>query len=188
MCSLVTTPIYLKWIYILLEDNDISVINIVHQLSSHHYELVQLSQDIAKNFELTTLVGALMWFKNMIETVYYLLFVTVNGTDRPIVHYGINIMFLILNLYWLFVVIRIYVRIKNAANKSASYIHEIWNKYALKRAIDTKIRYLQLTAVQFYATKLNFTACDVVSLDWSFCQMMIASITTYVVILIQFQI
>nr|XP_015837721.1 PREDICTED: putative gustatory receptor 28b [Tribolium castaneum] len=162
--------------------------NIIHQLSLHHYELVQISQNVTKNFEITTLVASLLWFKNMIETVYYLLFVMVNGTDRPIVHYGCNITFLVLHLYWLFVVVRIYVRVKNEANQSASYIHEIWNKYAVKRVVDRKIRFLQLIVVQFYATKLNFTAFDVVSLDWSFCQMMIASITTYVVILIQFQI
>ncbi|CAH1365130.1 unnamed protein product [Tenebrio molitor] len=74
---------------------------------------------------------------------------------------------------------------QRTANEAATYVHDIWNTFTLAEQINKRTRHLQLISVRLLSTKLQFTARDFFKLDWTFCQMMISAVTTYVVILVQ---
>ncbi|KAK9745726.1 7tm Chemosensory receptor [Popillia japonica] len=87
---------------------------------------------------------------------------------------------------WL--IIKMRMDIVNEAEKTATYIHDIWNKLASKNQIDCYAKQLQLLALQLYNSKLSFTAYGFFALDWTLLHKIISAAATYVVILIQFEI
>ncbi|XP_044766785.1 gustatory receptor 68a-like [Coccinella septempunctata] len=71
------------------------------------------------------------------------------------------------------------------ANRTVIILHDIWNKYVEKRGIDRKLLYLQFISMRFLTCKLKFTAYGFFPLDWSFLHTIVASATTYIIILVQ---
>jgi hypothetical protein len=181
-------------------------INVQHvqELSLLHHRLVHLATDIVKNFETTIIAALIMWFESVLETVYYTIFLMVNGQSRPIIEYGGNLVFLTYCFSWFFIMIGVFSRVQNKANETATLVHDIWNECATRRGLDERMRHLQLISLRLLNTKLRFTAKELFFLDWTFCHtvkinvlsnvtlffkfQMIAAVATYVVILIQFQI
>nr|AVH87330.1 gustatory receptor 15 [Holotrichia parallela] len=84
-------------------------------------------------------------------------------------------------------IIYIFSNVKNEAQKTVTYIHDIWNTLASRNEIDKETRHLQLISLQLYNSKHSFTAYGFFALDWTLLQRIIAAVTTYVVILIQFE-
>ncbi|XP_045469017.1 gustatory and pheromone receptor 32a-like isoform X2 [Harmonia axyridis] len=78
-----------------------------------------------------------------------------------------------------------WVDVTKEANKSVIILHDIWNKYAEKRGIDKRLLYLQFISMRFLTCKLKFTAYGFFPLDWTFLHTIIASATTYIIILVQ---
>ncbi|XP_044264547.1 putative gustatory receptor 28b [Tribolium madens] len=160
----------------------------IQELSHLHYKLVRLTVKISGLFEITTITGMIMWFGYVIDTMY--LFIHIRSrhedTNSLIVIYTFNIFFLFFCFYWFLVMVAMFSRTQRHANKTATFVHDIWNKYALKNEVDKRVRHLQLVAIRLLNTRLQFTAKDFFQLDWTFCHMMIAALTTYLVILIQF--
>lgn len=57
------------------------------------------------------------------------------------------------------------------AKITATYVHDIWNKWASEDKIDININYLQLASIQLLNTKPRFSACDCYPLDWTLLEM-----------------
>ncbi|KAJ3648640.1 hypothetical protein Zmor_020431 [Zophobas morio] len=169
-----------------LEDEEIaSSVEQVHKASHLHYELVKIAVQVSKCFEITIIFSLLLWFEHMIDDVYYLVDITITGRYK-LIDYVYNGALLSNSFYWLFVMIRIFVRVKSEANNTSTFVHDMWNKWTETSKSDCKIRHLQLVSMRLLNTKVHFTAGDLFSLDWSLGHMLVAAVTTYVVILIQF--
>ncbi|RZB40827.1 7tm 7 domain containing protein, partial [Asbolus verrucosus] len=173
----------------LLEEDDINFnIQRIEELSHMHYNLINLATEIVKLFEITVILSLILWFESIIETVYYIIYMTVNELDQDLIHYGLNVTYVMFLFCWLFVLVSSFSHTQNKANRTATYVHDIWNKYAVSGKVDRRVRHLQLTSIRLLNTKLQFTAMDFFNLDWTLCHTIIAAVTTYVVILIQFYI
>ncbi|XP_045469027.1 gustatory and pheromone receptor 33a-like isoform X3 [Harmonia axyridis] len=101
-----------------------------------------------------------------------------NEIERPILW-----MFFI--LCHCFMLLKMWNSVQEEANKSVIILHDIWNKYAEKRGIDKRLLYLQFISMRFLTCKLKFTAYGFFPLDWTFLHTIIASATTYIIILVQ---
>ncbi|KAF5275231.1 hypothetical protein FQR65_LT04265 [Abscondita terminalis] len=73
------------------------------------------------------------------------------------------------------------------AKKTATIIHDIWNKYASANDVDANVNHLQLISLQILNTELKFTAYGFFPLDWTLLHAIVSAVATYVVILIQFE-
>ncbi|GJQ66116.1 hypothetical protein Trydic_g4181 [Trypoxylus dichotomus] len=60
-----------------------------------------------------------------------------------------------------------WVNMNDEAQKTATYVHDIWNNLASKNEIDCYAKELQLIALQLYNSKLSFTAYGFFELDWT---------------------
>ncbi|RZB39827.1 7tm 7 domain containing protein [Asbolus verrucosus] len=161
----------------------------IQELSHLHYNLVNLTLKINELFGITTIVAMVVWFGYAIDTMYLSVYFTFHKmTDDTFILYTFYIVYLLFHFSWLFIMVAMFSRTREKANETATYIHKIWNKYASNEEVDRRVRHLQLISVRLLNTKLNFTAKDFFNLDWTFFHTMIAAITTYLVILIQFNI
>ncbi|EFA07624.1 gustatory receptor 131 [Tribolium castaneum] len=160
----------------------------IQNLSHLHHDLVNLTTKIVNNFDVTITVALAVWFESMIETIYYLIFLTKNDTKHSYVFYFSNFTLLLLCYSWLFILIGTLANVKSETDRTSTHIHDIWNFYACNRKIDARIRNLEFVSLQLLNTKLKFTPMNLFTLDWSFCHLIMASIATYVVILVQFYI
>ncbi|EFA07623.2 gustatory receptor 129 [Tribolium castaneum] len=150
-------------------DNDMKL---VENLSHIHYNLVKLSFMVCENFEITIIANLILWFEKIIETVYYAVYISINETiNNLVVDYVINLLFVAYSFYWLFTLIGHFCRVEREANKTATIVHDIWNKVAVERKFDKRIRHLQLVSVKLLNTKLKFTARNFFTLDWTCCHM-----------------
>lgn len=143
----------------------------IQELSYYHFDLVQDTQSVVKQFEITIIAALVVWFENVIETIYYIVYILVNGTENYLRSYSINISFLIFCFAWLFILIKTLSNVKDEAGKAATYVHEIWNKFARNGKIDSRIYILELVSLRLFNTKLEFTAMGLFDLDWSICRM-----------------
>ncbi|RZB39533.1 gustatory receptor [Asbolus verrucosus] len=160
----------------------------IQELSLLHYDLVNLASEINGLFGITTIASMTVWFGYVIDSIRHVVHVIVNEEEDEIVFVccmGAHFTFFFL---WLFIIVRSYSHTQETANRTSTYVHDIWNKYNLNNEIDRRVRHLQLISIRFLTTKLQFTAKNFFSLDWTLCHVMIAAVTTYVVILIQFRI
>ncbi|CAH1365694.1 unnamed protein product [Tenebrio molitor] len=173
----------------ILEEDDINFnIQRIQELSHFHYELVSTAVKIGEIFGITIVMTLILWFESIIETIYYIIYVTINDEDNTLVNYAYHGSYVMFMFCWLFVLVTSFSDVQNKANATSTYVHDIWNKYALNGKINVKTRHLQLVSTRLLNTKLHFTAMDFFSLDWTLYHMLIAAVTTYVVILIQFHI
>lgn len=162
-----------RQINLVIEESDNSFkLKQIENLSCLHYDLVISALKIVKKFEITITVALAMWFESVIETIYFVIFVLKNGSNNYLMNYLCNGVNLLLCFVWLFILIDILTRVKSEADKTATCIHEIWNKFVICGKI-RKIQSLKLTSLQLLNTKLEFTALNFFSLDWSFCHMVI---------------
>ncbi|KAJ3638017.1 hypothetical protein MTP99_001428 [Tenebrio molitor] len=160
----------------------------IEDLSLLHYDLVNLAVEVNKLFDVTTMVAMGMWFGFVIDGTYSIIFLVVNNIEMDPFLVLYMLTSLLFFLAWFFFMVRMYSLTQQTANKMATNVHEIWNFYSSKGEVDKRVRHLQLISVRLLNIKLQFTARHFFNLDWSFCHTMIAAVTTYVVILIQFRI
>ncbi|EFA07622.1 gustatory receptor 128 [Tribolium castaneum] len=160
-------------------------IEIIQKLSHHHYNLVSLVLEMIKQFEITLIVAITQTFIVMVDSVYTVTFLIFNKRVLTF-HFGCNLFFVHYAICWLFNLIRKFSETQEETNKAGSYVHCIWNKYSLRGNIEKKMRYLELVSLRLLNTKVNFTASGCFNLDWTLLQTIIAGVTTYWVILVQF--
>ena len=155
----------------LQEEEIIFRIEQMQAFSDFHYDLVNLSQELVKNFDVTLIVSLIVWFETAIETAYYVAYVSLHGSDYYIFVYGVNFIFLVLQLYKFFFLIWIFSKVEQESNKTATFVHEVWNKYAMSEKIDNRVRYLEVVSVKLLNTKLQFTVMGFFNLNREFCHM-----------------
>lgn len=69
----------------ILEDDDLSFkIERINELSGCHYDLVHLAIELGKNFEFSIVFSLVLWFAFVIESVYSIIFYTVNIKDMEV--------------------------------------------------------------------------------------------------------
>ncbi|XP_017784104.1 PREDICTED: uncharacterized protein LOC108567897 [Nicrophorus vespilloides] len=83
-------------------------------------------------------------------------------------------------IYW-------WVRTADEGKLTLSYIHKIWNSLASNDEVDVRVNHLQLITVQLSNSRPEFTAFDLFQIDWPAVLMLTGAASTYVVILIQFE-
>ncbi|KAJ3648648.1 hypothetical protein Zmor_020436 [Zophobas morio] len=170
-----------------MKHNEISsTIQRIQELTQMHYALINLTIRISGLFETTTIMAMLMWFSYVIGTVYYLAILLLQKTQEMYIELLGACIYLAFYFYWFFVMVVSFSYTQKKANETATYVHDIWNKYAMNNEVDKRVRHLQFVSLRLLNTRIQFTAKDFFNLDWTFCHMMIAAIGTYLVILIQF--
>ncbi|XP_063905042.1 putative gustatory receptor 28a [Zophobas morio] len=126
-----------------------------------------------------------LWFGNFITTLYTLiLMLNASLQLRFMFSLWCNVFCYLL---WLLMIVCIYSRTQAEANKTATYIHEIWNQHSQKKDLNEELRHLQLIACRFLNTKLIFNAKNFFRLDETFFHVIITAVVTYLIILIQFR-
>jgi hypothetical protein len=158
----------------ILEDDEITFnVHHVQKLSHMHYDLVHLAIDICKNFEISILAMLVLGFQKIIATVYFIVYTTYNSKNVTVISYCTNAVYAVYHFCWLFVLIEVLSRVQNEANKTATFVHDIWNKYAVNGKIDKRVRHFQLISVRLLNTKLRLSARDFFNLDWTFYHMVL---------------
>ena len=142
----------------------------IQSLSHYHYDLVKLSQKMAKHFEITLITALILWFETVIETAYYIVYMILHGKPNLVI-YGVNFAYISVEFWWFFCLIWSFSRVADEANKTGTFVHDVWNKYAVAGRTDKRIRYLQLFSVRLLNTRLQFTAMDFFNFDWTFGHM-----------------
>jgi hypothetical protein len=172
----------------ILEEDDINFnIQRIQELSHFHYELVSTAVKIGEIFGITIVMTLILWFESIIETIYYVIYITINDEDNTLVNYAYHGSYVMFMFCWLFVLVTSFSDVQNKvfgkniilsfqieifqANATSTYVHDIWNKYALTGKINVKTRHLQLVSTRLLNTKLHFTAMDFFSLDWTLYHM-----------------
>ncbi|GJQ80794.1 hypothetical protein Trydic_g9385 [Trypoxylus dichotomus] len=61
----------------------------------------------------------------------------------------------------------VWVSIQEEAQKTSTYIHDMWNKWSGRGKIDCHLKHLQLISLQLYNSRLSFTAYGFFELDWT---------------------
>nr|XP_015836805.1 PREDICTED: uncharacterized protein LOC107398168 isoform X2 [Tribolium castaneum] len=159
------------------------------QLSLCHCDLTALTLNICHHFETTIIVAMITSFNYVTSTVYFLIYFLARSYEANLfVLFGNNFAFLSFYVFWLLLILEMFTRTEKEANITGRYIHDIWNKFEANGNMTKKLRHLQLVSIRFLNNKLEFRARNFFRLDWSFCHTMIAAITTYVIILVQFHI
>ncbi|KAJ3655434.1 hypothetical protein Zmor_014566 [Zophobas morio] len=171
-----------------LKENDkFSSISCIEKLSFLHYNLVHLTVEITKLFDISTILSMVLWFGYVICCLYFFIKPFLEGTTRSTLYYSYLICDFIFYCLWLLIMIRTCTHTQTEASKTTSYIHQAWNYFCEKENIDGKVRHLHLISLRLLNTKLRFTARNFFSLDESFMRMMVAAVTTYFVITIEFR-
>nr|XP_015833416.1 PREDICTED: putative gustatory receptor 28b [Tribolium castaneum] len=153
---------------------------------SHSYcLLVDITNEIVTHFSMNLLVTFACWFGYFLVTMYFALcFISLKKIFvSTFTTFGV---FLLYEIYWLFIVVNSFSQIQIEAEKIGSHVHEVWNKYTTQGKIDRRIRHLELLSFRFFYTKLELTVDGFFNLDWAFCHLIIAALATYSVIIIQF--
>ncbi|KAJ3648634.1 hypothetical protein Zmor_020425 [Zophobas morio] len=157
----------------------------LEELSFLHYDLVRLVLEISSYFDVTTLISIVLWFGNFIAAIYILIMM-LNAPFQFKFLFSLmcNVFYYLL---WLLMIVCMYSRTQKEANKTSTFIHQIWNQHSQKKDLNEGLRHLQLIACRFLNTKLIFNAKNFFRLDETFLHVMIAAVVTYLIILIQFR-
>ena len=94
----------------LKENEKLSNLCEVHELSHIHYDLAQLALDVNKTFDVTTITSTILWFAYVIDITYVLtrnLLKVESSRWGPIASEILNLSFFFL---WLLIMVRMYTR------------------------------------------------------------------------------
>ncbi|KAJ3643823.1 hypothetical protein Zmor_026510 [Zophobas morio] len=160
----------------------------IQKLSYSHCELVVLVQKVVKEFEITIIVSMVERFVNIVDCIYTVTVLVVNSEPVTSVRLWINFVFAIYLFFWLYVLVMKFSETQKVANKGGYILHEIWNKCLNKGVSGGNVRFMTLVSLRMLNTTLKFNMGGFFYLDWNFFYVVVASITTYLVILIQFYI
>ncbi|EFA07630.1 gustatory receptor 137 [Tribolium castaneum] len=170
------------------EDDTNYEIQHIQDLSLVHYKLVQQVSEFSDIFGITIILSLILWFENIIETFYFLIYMMVNGSDSLIYESAVYGCYVVFAISWMFILIFSFSTVQNKANATVIYVHDIGNKYLLSGKMNVKTQHLSFISARLLSMKLQFTALHFFNLDWTFCHMLVAAVATYVVILVQFRI
>ena len=152
-----------------------SEIQLMNELSYLHSSLVQIAITVCQNFTITILVSLVLWFQNVITTIYYVLYQSIHDIDFNLDHVG-NLIFLLYSFGWLFSLMEIFTGVEAEASKACTLVHSAWHKYSAEAKINPKIRHLQLISVRLLSTKLRFSARGFFDLDWKFFHLVVSEL------------
>ncbi|KAK5648556.1 hypothetical protein RI129_003448 [Pyrocoelia pectoralis] len=162
-------------------------------IASNHYRITKVAKCSNSTFNVHVLLACVSSFIALTTGIHYSLSVMFTGLrnneDNDVFISSLmgNGLWIICYSFLFIFIIKPWRDLHNEAKKTATYIHDIWNKYANANAVDANINHLQLISLQLLNTKLEFTAYGFFSLDWTLLHAIISAVTTYVVILIQFE-
>ncbi|KAJ3643825.1 hypothetical protein Zmor_026512 [Zophobas morio] len=158
------------------------------KLSNFHYHLVNVVCHINKVFEITLLVGTASWFFMVINEIYYLIFVSFRLSSAEFSFYWSQLPLMACYCFSIYYQVKVWRDVQDEANKSVIFVHDLWNSLLLKGKVGGEVRHLQLISLRMINTKLELTARGFFPLNGSFLYIIIAAVTTHVIILIQFEI
>ncbi|XP_044265600.1 uncharacterized protein LOC123011941 [Tribolium madens] len=109
----------------------------IEELSQYHYQLVHLSLDICKNFEIGLVITLTLWFEKIIESTYFSIFTVVNDdSSHHLLTHVLDAIHAIFEFYWLFTSIENFTRVQTEANKTPIFVHDVWNKYVKRNFVE----------------------------------------------------
>lgn len=90
----------------------------IEQLSLYHNDLIDLSLQINKHFEKTTIAAMIMWFVYVTNTLYFLLFSLIHYEYKKnsVILFGINFAYLMFFVFWLYLMLKMYTRTEKEVN------------------------------------------------------------------------
>ncbi|KAJ3641751.1 hypothetical protein Zmor_028230 [Zophobas morio] len=161
--------------------------NSLQNLSHFHAELVFLTLEITKQFEVPIIVSMIHSFICMIDgsyTVTVLAAYSQHLTSR----FATNFIYLVFALLRLYVLIVKICETQELANSGVLHLHEIWNQHVSRKEMNREFRHLELLSVCMSNARVQFNIRGFFILDWTFFQTMVVAFTTYWLILVQFQV
>ena len=143
-----------------------------------------LVQEMVKQFEITIIVSMVQWFVNVVDSVYTVIVLVAKPEFLVDVRLASNFFYAMYSFSWLYVLVAKFSETQKVANKNVYILHEIWNKGVSR----SNKRFMTLVSLRMLNTTLKFNIGGFFCLDWNFFYIVVASVTTYLVILIQFYI
>ncbi|CAD6240592.1 GSCOCT00008863001.2-RA-CDS [Cotesia congregata] len=157
------------------------VMDTVIQLITIHASLCDVNKLINKAFGFPMLIVALTALFHLIITPYFLLMEA--SSDRETFFIIVQCLWCILHVYRVVVVVQPCYATTNESQKTAVLTSQL-----LTYSWQTEIRkQLEIFSLQILHRPLHFTACGLFSLDRALVTSMASAVTTYLVILLQFQ-
>ncbi|KAL3288751.1 hypothetical protein HHI36_003186 [Cryptolaemus montrouzieri] len=158
-------------------------INRIHKLSTFHYDMMVHTQVLSQFFTVLFSGNMATMLCGIIDACYNISHLPYNMNHwKPIFR---SSSWVILQAYCAALIVNAWESLKSEANKSASILHDIWNKHSVENGTNRKMNYLRLVALRFSATKLNFTAHGLFPINRALLHSMLTTVTTYVLILVQ---
>lgn len=119
----------------LLEDNDTNYkIQHIQDLSFVHYKLVIGALQVSEIFGITIILSLVLWFVNVIETLYFLIYLMVNNFDENIYNFSANLCFMVFAVSWLFVLISSFSNVQNKVQlRKFTFLKKKTNNFRLTR-------------------------------------------------------
>ena len=83
----------------------------IEDLSCYHCRLVDISYQVTRHFEITTIVSMVMWFAHTVDSLYFVLFGILHQKhpSQKYVFFTSNFIFLSFLLLWFFVMLKTFV-------------------------------------------------------------------------------
>ena len=148
------------------EETDYNI-QVIEQLSHYHYNLVMLTSETLKEFEVTILVAMVQWFLNMIDGNYTLIYL-IKDNKIGSVRFTSNVTYVAFLMSWLYAIIAKMNETREVAARGGSFIHDVWNRYSFKGIIDKRIRHLELFSIRMLCTRVDCNVKGFFSLDFTF--------------------
>ncbi|KAJ3659827.1 hypothetical protein Zmor_011494 [Zophobas morio] len=104
------------------------------------------------------------------------------------IRFGCNFSYVIFSFIWLYTLIARFSQVQEISNEGAFLVHGIWNKWTSRGKLDQNLCCLKLISLQMITMKASFSIGGFFTFDWKFFQQMLAGVSVYLVILIQFYI
>ncbi|XP_043285602.1 gustatory receptor for bitter taste 66a-like [Venturia canescens] len=152
-------------------------------LSKFHYDLCEIGKRLNRRYYAPVIVNVTTAFVILSTNLFFLLDELRHGDYMSMMVFVSYIQLEISYSLPIIITVIICNWTSNQAAHTAELIHEI-------RAMNTDSQLYDVIksfSLQLHHQKLEFTACGLFPLDSSLLQMMVGKITTYLVILIQFQ-
>ncbi|KAK4884456.1 hypothetical protein RN001_000727 [Aquatica leii] len=150
-------------------------IDFIASIATRHYEITFLANYCNDTFGISVLAA---FFSNFVVTtadIHYVLTYTVAAFKKNQRHSNsINGYYFMIHIIWIIghaihfgCMIKPWTEIAKKAKKTATIIHDIWNKYATANDVDANVNHLQLISLQILNTEPKFTAYGFFPLDWT---------------------
>nr|XP_034172642.1 putative gustatory receptor 28b [Osmia lignaria] len=149
-----------------------------------HALLCDISAQVSQFYSLPILLGTFLLFISLLYNVYY--FIEPFMVDNVIMETSIvlnTVVWIIFLLYPLGLLTTRVTKLENEIGRTGSIVHALLN-YAIDKEVRTE---LKLFSLQLLHRQIKFTAIGYFVLDNTLFQSVLSTTTTYLVILIQFE-